>query len=400
MQIIVSPALLRRSAIQKSKIVQAANAAFSMSFLLVAAIQISGCHSTGGAQAAPPAMPVQTQVVETQTISDSTDYLAIVKSRHSAAINPQVEGQIVKIFVKSGDRVTAGTPLLQIDPLKQQATVSGQEAARAAQEANVRQAKINLGRAVKLSEAGVISKSDYDNAQSTYDAAVAQLSSLAEQVNQQKEELRYYRVAAPMNGVVGDVPVHVGDRVAVTTLLTTVDEPGALEAYIYIPAVRAGQLKLGLPVNLLDETGMPLAQTTLSFISPQVDNDTQTVLAKAPIGNAKTALRISQQVRAQITWSVRQGTVVPILAVQRINGEYFVFVASKEAQGTLARQKLLKLGEVVGNYYPVLSGIKAGDHVVVSGADFLQDGVPVTEQVVDPKKSTTVPAGAPVGKNY
>jgi RND family efflux transporter MFP subunit len=401
MQIIVRPALLRRSAIQKSKILQAANAAFSMSFLLVAASQISGCHSTGGAQAAPPAMPVQTQVVETQAISDSTDYLAIVKSRHSAAINPQVEGQIVKIFVKSGDHVSAGTPLLQIDPLKQQATVSGQEAARAAQEANVRQAKINLGRAMKLSEAGVISKADYDNAQSTYDAAVAQLRSLEEQVNQQKEELRYYRVAAPMNGVVGDIPVHVGDRVAVTTLLTTVDEPGALEAYIYIPAARAGQLKLGLPANLLDESGIPLTQTTINFVSPQVDNDTQTVLAKAPVGNAKTALRISQQVRAQITWSVRQGPVIPFLAVQRINGEYFVFVASKEAQGTVARQKLLKLGEVIGNNYPVLAGLKAGEHVVVSGADFLQDGVPVTEQVVDPKKSTTAPAGVtPAGKNY
>ena len=346
-------------------------------------------------------MPVQTQVAETQNIADSTDYLAILKSRHSAAINPQVEGQVVKIFVQSGDRVAAGAPLLQIDPLKQEATVSGQEAARAAQEANVRQAKINLGRAIKLSDAGVISKSDYDNAQSNYDAAVAQLNSLQEQVNQQKAELRYYRVAAPMAGIVGDIPVHIGDRVAVTTLLTTVDEPGALEAYIYIPASRAAQLKLGLPVNLLDESGAPLMQTAINFISPQVDNDTQTVLAKAPVGNAKAALRISQQVRTQITWSVKAGTVIPILAVQRINGEFFVFVASKEAQGAVARQRLLKLGEVIGNNYPVLSGLKPGEHVVVSGADFLQDGVPVTEQVVQPKKLADSPAAVkPAGSAY
>src|ERR1700676_2022970 len=354
----------------------------------------------GPAGPAMQAMPVQVHVVQAQKISDSSEYLAIVKSRHSAAINPQVEGQIVKIFVKSGDHVTAGTPLLQIDPLKQEAAVSGQEAARLAQEANVRQAKINLSRAIKLSEAGVISKADYDNAQSSYDAAVAQLKSLEEQVNQQKAELRYYRVAAPMNGVVGDIPVHVGDRVAVTTLLTTVDEPGPLEVYIYVTADRAGQLKLGLPVNLLDESGTPLTQTALNFISPQVDNDTQTVLAKAAIGNAKGALRISQQVRAQITWSVHQGTVVPILAVQRINGEYFVFVASKEAQGTIARQRLLKLGEIIGNYYPVLSGLQAGEHVVVSGAEFLQDGAPVTEKVEEPKKSTTIPgAVTPTGNN-
>jgi RND family efflux transporter MFP subunit len=399
MQTTIRSALLRRSAILKLEISQAAQLA-PAAFLLAVVLPFSGCHSaTRSAQAGPPAMPVQTQIAETQTIADSTNYLAIVKSRHSAAINPQVEGQIVKIFVKSGDHVTAGTPLLQIDPLKQEAAVSGQEAARLAQEANVRQAKINLSRAIKLSEAGVISKADYDNAQSSYDAAVAQLKSLEEQVNQQKAELRYYRVAAPMNGVVGDIPVHVGDRVAVTTLLTTVDEPGALEAYIYVPAARAGQLKLGLPVNLLDESGMPLTQTALNFISPQVDNDTQTVLAKAPVGNAKIALRISQQVRAQITWSVHQGTVVPILAVQRINGEYFVFVASKEAQGTIARQRLLKLGEIIGNYYPVLSGLQAGEHVVVSGAEFLQDGAPVTEKVVEPKSTTIPGAVAPTGNN-
>jgi RND family efflux transporter MFP subunit len=400
MQTTTRSALLRRSAILKLEIPQGAQLA-PAAFLLAAVLAFSGCHSsTGSAQAGPPAMPVQTQIAETQTIADSTNYLAIVKSRHSAAINPQVEGQIVKIFVKSGDHVTAGTPLLQIDPLKQEAAVSGQEAARLAQEANVRQAKINLSRAIKLSEAGVISKADYDNAQSSYDASVAQLKSLEEQVNQQKAELRYYRVAAPMNGVVGDIPVHVGDRVAVTTLLTTVDEPGALEAYIYVPAARAGQLKLGLSANLLDESGTPLTQTALNFISPQVDNDTQTVLAKAPVGNVKIALRISQQVRAQITWSVHQGTVVPILAVQRINGEYFVFVASKEAQGTIARQRLLKLGEIIGNYYPVLSGLQAGEHVVVSGAEFLQDGAPVTEKVVEPKKSTTIPgAVTPTGNN-
>lgn len=142
-------------------------------------------------------------------------------------------------------------------------------------------------------------------------------------------------------------------------------------------------------------------KTAINFISPQVDNDTQTVLAKAPVGNGKTALRISQQERAQITWSVKEGTVVPILAVQRINGEFFVFVASKETQGTVARQRLLKLGEVVGNNYPVLSGLKPGEHVVVSGADFLQDGVPVTEQVVQPKKAADSPAIVkPAGSNY
>ena len=172
------------------------------------------------------AMPVQVQIVQAQKISDSSEYLAILKSRHSAVINPQVEGQITKIFVKSGDRVKAGTPLLQIDPLKQQATLGSQVASRAAQEANLRYAQTQLERERKLFEAGVVSKQEFDNAQTAHDAAVAQLKSLGEQVNQQQVELHYYRVSAPMSGIIGDIPVREGDRVAVTTLLTTVDEPG------------------------------------------------------------------------------------------------------------------------------------------------------------------------------
>jgi len=131
-------------------------------------------------------MPVQVQVVQSKPIAQSTEYLSLLKSRHSASINPQVEGYITKIFVKSGDRVDGGTPLLQIDPLKQEATLSSQEASRLAQEANLNLARINLDRAKKLWEAGVIAKSDLDNAQTNYETAVAQLKSLEQQVQQQR----------------------------------------------------------------------------------------------------------------------------------------------------------------------------------------------------------------------
>jgi len=255
-------------------------------------------------------MPVQVKVAQEENIPDTTEYLSILKSRHSANINPQVEGYITRIYVKSGDRVTAGMPLIQIDPLKQQAAVSGQEAARAAQEATVRYAQIQLDRERKLYAAGVVPKQDVDNAVTTYDAAVAQLKALSDQVNQQQVELHYYRVAAPTSGIVGDIPVRVGDRVAVTTLLTTVDEPGALEAYIYVPADRARNLKIGAPVHLVDGAGNKMADSRITFISSEVDPETQTVLAKAGIENAKGALRVSQQMRAQVVWSKHQGPVV------------------------------------------------------------------------------------------
>src|SRR6059036_2220864 len=344
---------------------------------------LAGCgkSSANAPGAGPGAMPVQVRIATAAKIPETTEYLSILKSRHSAAINPQVEGQITKILVKSGDHVTEGTPLLQIDPLKQEATVNSQEASRMAQEANVRYAKISLERAQKLHDAGVISKAELDNAQTAYDAAQAQLKALDEQVKQQKVELHYYSVASPMDGIVGDIPVHIGDRVTVSTMLTTIDEPGALEAYVYVPAERAKNLKTGLPVRVLDTTGNPVSEARITFVSPQVETDTQTVLAKATIENSQSKLRIAQQIRAQITWGVHEGPVIPVLAVLRINGQFFAFVAVNEGKGTVARQRPLKLGDTAGNDYVVLDGLKTGDHLILSGTQFLQDGMPVTEQI-------------------
>jgi RND family efflux transporter MFP subunit len=352
---------------------------------------LSGCQKSAASNASAasaPAIPVQARIAPSVKISDTTEYLSIVKSRHSAAINPQVEGQITRIFVKSGDHVSTGAILLQIDPLKQEATVSSQEASRSAQEANLRYAKVSLERAQKLSAAGVISKQELDNAQSNYDAALAQVKALDEQVKQQRVELRYYSVPSPMDGIVGDIPVHVGDRVTVATLLTNVNEPGGLEAYIYVPAERARNLKVGLPVRLLDNENHLGIDTQVSFVSPQVDTDTQTVLAKAAFANPQAKLRIAQQVSAQITWGTHEGPVIPVLAVQRINGQFFAFVAVNEGKGTVARQKPLKLGDTIGNDFAVLDGLKPGDHIIISGTQFLQDGAAIAEQIVSDGGST------------
>jgi RND family efflux transporter MFP subunit len=353
---------------------------------LAVGCQKSAADNPPGAGA--PALPVQVRIAPSVKIPDTTEYLSILKSRHSATINPQVEGQITRIFVKSGEHVKAGTALLQIDPLKQEATVNSQEASRAAQEANLRYAKVSLERAQKLLDAGVISKQEYDNAQTAYDAAVAQLKALDEQVRQQKVQLHYYSVTSPMDGIVGDIPVRMGDRVTVATSLTTIDERGALEAYIYVPAERAHNLRAGLQVRLLDAAGNSLSETRVTFVSPQVDSDTQSVLAKATVENPQGKLRVAQEVRAQITWGTHEGPVIPVLAVQRINGQFFAFVSVNEGKGTLARQRPLKLGDTVGNDFAVLDGIKPGDHIIVSGTQFLQDGAAVAEQIQNDGKKT------------
>ena len=190
-------------------------------------------------------------------------------------------------------------------------------------------------------------------------------------------QLHYYRVTAPSAGIVGDIPVRVGDRVTTTTPLTTVDKPGSLEAYVYVPIERSSQLKPNLPVQILDQSGTVIAESRINFISPQVDSTTQTVLAKAPIANSNDKLRNAQFIHARIVWGSQDRTVVPVLAVSRLGGQYFAFVAEQQDGKTVAHQKPLTVGDMTGNNYVVLEGIKPGDKIIVSGTQFLVDGAPV-----------------------
>jgi len=194
-------------------------------------------------------------------------------------------------------------------------------------------------------------------------------------------QLHYYQVVAPRTGIVGDIPVRVGDRVQTTTVLTTVDRPGTLEAYVYVPVEKSAQLKMNVPVELVDAAGKLLASSRITFISPQVDNATQTVLIKAQVPNNNDALRNAQFIRARVVWGSEQRPVVPVIAVSRIGGLYFAFVAESDSKGGfVVHQKALQVGQIVGNDYVVLDGIKPGDKVVVTGTQFLIDGIPVIPQ--------------------
>jgi RND family efflux transporter MFP subunit len=349
--------------------------------LLLCTFACSGSKTANAGAGVAHAMPVQVRTAHPAKVDDTTEYVATLKSRDSAVVMPQVEGIITRIFVHSGERVEAGAPLMQIDPAKQQATVKSQEDARAAQVAQVKWAQQNYDRISGLASAGVVSKQDLDQARATLDAAQSQLRSLDAQVNEQQVQLRYYKVVAPRAGIVGDVPVRVGDRVTTTTVLTTVDRPGSLEAYVYVPVEKSAQLKMNLPVQIVDASGASLATSRITFISPQVDNTTQTVLAKAQIANPKDTLRTAQFIRARVIWGSQDRPVVPVVAVSRIGGLYFVFVAESDQKGGyVVHQKPLQVGQIIGNDYVVLDGIKSGDKVVVSGTQFLVDGIPVVPQ--------------------
>jgi RND family efflux transporter MFP subunit len=340
-------------------------------------LMTSGCSNTQAKQPAPQPLPVKTETIALSPVPQVDEYVATVKSRRSASIQPQVDGSLTRILVKSGDRVRAGQVLMTIDPLKQQATVDQQRSTEAQKKATLDYNRRELDRQQQLYESGVSSKQDYELAVQAYENSKADWeSSTAARVTQQRQ-LAYYSLTAPFDGIVGDIPVHLGDYVSQQTLLTTIDENAELEAYIYIPTERAGDIRMNLPVQIVTSRGELIESTKINFISQQVDNSIQGILVKAPIHASLDKFRNAQLVKARVVWSSAPAPTVPVLAVTRIGGQSFVYVATQADNGTVAKQRAVSLGDTIGNQYAVTGGLKPGEKVITSGIQFLIDGSPV-----------------------
>jgi RND family efflux transporter MFP subunit len=345
--------------------------------LLFAIMTASGCGRTEAKQPAAQAMPVKTQTISLEPVPRADEYVATIKSRRSASIQPQVTGTLTRILVKSGDHVHAGQVLMTIDPLKQQATVDEQRSTEAQKKAVYDYNKSDLERQRVLYETGVVSKQTYDWAvQSAANSKADWEAATAAKVTQQRE-LAYYNLEAPFAGIVGDIPVHLGDYVSSQTLLTTVDENEDLEAYVYIPTERAGEIRMGLPVQIVTSAGELIESSKIYFISQQVDNAIQGVLVKAAVHTSLDRFRTEQLVKARVIWSTAPTPTVPVLAVTRIGGQPFVYVAAQQGNGHVAKQRAVTLGDTIGNNYAVTGGLRPGDQVIVSGTQFLIDGTPI-----------------------
>jgi len=366
--------------------------------VLGALLVLAGCGEGSDAPAAGarPAQGVEFVTLEPRPLEQATEFIGTVRSRRSTTIQPQVEGWLRSIAVRSGERVRSGDRLMEIDSDRQGAAVASLESLRLARQAGVEYAQQQAERQRKLLDAGAASEQEFEQAQTALRTAEAELRAIEEQIREQNVELAYYVVTAPAGGLVGDVPVRVGDRVTHTTVLTTIDSNEALELYVHVPVQQGSELRAGLPVRLVDDAGAVLAATSIDFVSPQVDEDTQSLLVKAPLPD-DAGLRTEQFVRARVIWREEPGLSVPIVAVSRIGGRYFAFVVDDSGQQPVARQRALDIGPIVGNDYVVLAGLAAGERLIVSGVQKIGDGMPVSPRPQGEAPAASPPPGAPAG---
>lgn len=376
----------------------------------------------------PPPTPVQLQNLQASTLQDSTEFIGTLEAEQSVELKPQIEGRIDQILVQPGARVNRGDPIFLLNPAQTvpqlnsaQANVNATVAARAtaAQQVQVARAQLasaqsqyqlaqtNNNRYQYLAGQGAINQSTAEqyatNVRVQADAvrqAQAQVNASQAALNQAEANVRraqaeaaaaavnveFKRVTAPISGSVGNITLKPGDYVTTGQTLTTINQNNFFDLQIPIPLSRSGQLRPGLAVQLLDpNTGNQLGSGSIYFVSPQTDPNAQSILTRARFPNASGNLRDAQYVRARVIWSTQPGVLVPTEAVTPIAGQNFVFVAQEtQANGKsqlVARQVPVTLGNIQGQDYQVVKGLKPGDKVIVSGVLRLRDGAPIAPQV-------------------
>jgi RND family efflux transporter MFP subunit len=395
-------------------------------FGLVIGVLVVSCSSNAPqASGGMRAVPVPITAVETGIVTDSSDYVANLQSRQSVTLQPRVDGYVQEIYVKAGDRVEAGAPILRIDPAKQQAVVQRSVAAVATSQADFESSRATLAqlraqkestlsnvdfsqkeydRFAKLTSEGAIARQKLDEVSNNLRSARADLGKIDAQIEaqqasinsastrieesragavQEEVQLDFYTVTAPFAGIVGDIPIKVGDNVNSTTQITTVTQNQVLEVQISVPIENAPRLKMGMPVELLDAQDKPLVKGTVAFISPNINAQNQSVLVKANFNNGNNQLKANQFVRARLIWASRSGVLVPTSAISRLGGQDFIFVAETsptDAKSLIANQKAIKLGKITGNKQEVLEGLNPKDKIVTSGILQLRNGAAIAPQ--------------------
>lgn len=389
-----------------------------------------GCSQSESSQttAAPAAIPVEWKKIESGQVQNFSEFVGTLEAAQRVEVKPEIQGQIQKIFVQPGDRVSQGTPIMALKPdqtvPQYQGSVVALENARTAREASVRErevaqarlataqsdlelAQTNYDRARYLVGQGAIGQFQFDLAKNNLDGAKNRLTSAKEQlrvaevgISQADGKIReaqtqvdtaqvnvgFKQVLSPMTGIIGDILVNPGDYITTGQTVTSITQNQALDLRISVPSNYGDELRLGLPVELIDpNTKQKIATGSINFISPNVNAQAQAVLVKARFLNQDNRLKNGQFVQAKVIWGQNSGILVPVTAVTRTGGQGFVYVITKdkantEASQTLVEQRPVVLGEIQGDQYEIVKGIQPGEQIATSNILKLRNGSPVQPQ--------------------
>ncbi len=384
----------------------------------------SDSDTSAEANAAAPALPVQLVKLQSEIVRDSSEFVGNLEAVKIVQIRPEIQGRIEKILVQAGDRVEAGQTIMVLKPdesapkyevaLEQIAVAQGnyQSALKQLDIAKIKRdnaktafdlANEYLPKVQKLTIEGGLAqvqldevlfqtetaKNDLITAEQEIVAAEVKVKQTETSIRQAQAEAKASLVSVnnktvktPIAGIVDNLPVKEGDYVSAgQSTVAKVAQSEDLFLNIQVPSNRARQLKPGLRLDLLDPTSKEQLSTgEVTFVSPTVDPEGQTILAKARFTNENGELRDGQYVEARLLWDTQRGLLIPTKSISRIGGKEFVYQVSdkpNENGQEVVSLTPVELGAIQGNTYQVISGLETGDRIAISNILKLKDGAPI-----------------------
>jgi membrane fusion protein, multidrug efflux system len=341
-------------------------------------------HPGGGAGevAAMPPMPVDAATAQYQTLVDGVRATGRVEAVEAVELRPDEQGRITAILFREGQHVARGTPLIKIDDAMLRA-----QAERAVADRDL--ANQQLERVRRLRSQNAASVADLERAEAAARSAAASVAVLALQIERTT-------VRAPFTGVVGQRFVSVGDYVTPAARLLTLQTVDPQRAVIEVPERHAVRLREGQTVEFT-VAAVPgrVFRAQVDFIDPVVQNSLRTIVVKARAPNPDRVLRPGMFIEARLATATRSNAVVvPEDAIQPLRTANVVWAV---ANGKASR-RVVQLGARSQGVVEVVSGIRAGEQVVVGGLERMAEGAPVAPRpraVPHDEPVSVSPAGRP-----
>ncbi len=333
------------------------------------------------------AIPVTFETVRLSDFPVYLDGLGTVQPYDTVVVRSRIDGQVVKVDFRQGQIVQEGDVLVQIDPRPYQAALAEAEAKKAQDQANLRNAQINLQRAVTLAKQQAGPQQQVDTQQAMVDQLTAQVKGDQANIDNAQTQLSYTTIKSPLSGKVGFRQVDPGNIVHATDPngIVTIVKLQPISVVFTAPEEQVQRINKALdagqvPVWALSSDGTKtLAQGHLAIVNNQVDLASGTIQMKATFQNKDNALWPGLSVLTRLQLEVLHDVMVlPNQAIQRGPNGLYVFMVDNQNKVSV---QPIKVGEEGDTTTQVASGVSQGERVVVSGQYRLTPGA-----VVDPKE--------------
>ena len=364
---------------------------------------LSGCSTANSKQqqaqaAAPRAVSVATAQVKVQDVPVYVTGLGSVTAFNTANIKSRVDGQIMKVNFREGQNVQQGELLILIDPRPYQAQLEQAQAQQFRDQAQLRDAKLNLDRYTALIPSGSISQQQVDTQRALADQLEGTVRNDQGIIDNAKLQITYCHITAPFSGRIGLRQVDVGNIVhasdSTSMLVLTQLQPIAVIFTLpedLLPSVSQHMKNSTLPVDVYNRDDQTkLATGKLLTIDNEIDQTTGTAKLKAVFDNKDHQLLSNQFVNVQLLLETRKNsTVLPTAAILRGPQGTFVY-AVKPDKTVEARPVTVSLTQ--GDTTIVTNGLNPGDTVVTDGQDKLQSGSKIEPRNPSPGTNNAIPS--------